>query len=527
MPEKHNITIIGPTKSGKTQIVNRLAGKPFVDVYRVRLGLNPVRKNYKDPDIQIEYLDVGLNIQSEQINNALVRSSKICLVFDAADPQWMQALDGYLTSKNIVIPVGTQLLILGNKVDLLTKEQQSAVEASAKAYAQRKDAQFLLVSAKMDFNIPTDSLTTNLPRLSLDAIPKKRQSFSQGSSYSSTSNLLAAKLKQGHGGLTINDLFISSDEEEEIHSEGNGSDSGRLPLNIVSTAPRKKVDARFTTPLKAGVNPREFGASPLRYTPTRLNVSGSTPPTDTTLSFALRLAGMALILAAITSLIYLAIVAAGFLSSVAVIGMVNHVMVTVGGLLGMTAPAAALTQFFAAYGISTAVGSELLATSASLLTLGVGYGLRRLGQKPAAANDELDPSAASQSTLSYALRLVGMALLVAAVANLVYLLLVAINVLPAAALMAGTNYLLVTVGGVLGFSAPVAAFTNACAAIGLSTTTAAGVLSAASSVVMAGIGYSLFGRNRPVRFDQTDPTSDHEHESGRATPPLEMRPYGK
>jgi len=128
MPEKHNITIIGPTKSGKTQIVNRLAGKPFVEPYKVRVGLNPVRKDYKDQDIQIEYLDVGPNILSEQINNALVRSSKICLVFDATDPQWMQTLDGYLTTKGIVIPDGTQLLILGNKVDLLTKEQQSAVE---------------------------------------------------------------------------------------------------------------------------------------------------------------------------------------------------------------------------------------------------------------------------------------------------------------------------------------------------------------------------------------------------------------
>lgn len=525
MPENHNITIIGPTQSGKTQIVNRLAGRRFEEKYKLRTGLQPVIKQYNDLDIEITYFDPGPDVKSKQINNKLVRSSKICLVFDATDPQWMQTLDEYLTSMVIDIPQITQLLILGNKVDLLTKEQQSKVEASAKDYAQKMGALFFLVSAKMNLNIPTDSLITNLPSFSLLAMPKKRPSSSQVSAYSISTNPLNEKLQKGGGDVRMNDLFVSSDEEEEIHSEGNGSDSGRLPLNKRSNAPRGKVDEGFITPLRAGVKQRDVGVSPLRYTPTRPPGSGSTPSTDTTLSFALRLAGMALILAAITSLIYLAVVAAGFLSSVAVIGMVNHVMVTIGGLLGMTAPAAALTQFFAAYGISTAVGSELLATSASLLTLGVGYGLRRLGQKPAAANDELDPSAVSHSTLSYALRLVGMALLVAAVVNLVYLLLVAINVLPAAALMAVTNHLLVTVGGVMGFSAPVAAFTHACAAIGLSTPTAAGVLSATSSVVMAGIGYSLFSRNRPVRFDQTDAPSGLENEHGITTPPLQTWPY--
>ncbi|NDH68606.1 MAG: hypothetical protein EBY22_12025, partial [Gammaproteobacteria bacterium] len=109
-----------------------------------------------------------------------------------------------------------------------------------------------------------------------------------------------------------------------------------------------------------------------------------------------------------------------------------------------------------------------------------------------------EPVVASRSTLSTALRYVGMALMVAALVNAIYLLLIAMNVFSAVALTAGMNHLLVTVGGLLGFAAPVAAFGNACAAIGLSTTAVTSALSATGSMLMAGTGFSLFPLNAPM-----------------------------
>lgn len=512
MPQKHNITFIGPEASGKTQILNRLNAKDFNPAHKLTMGLKPTKKNYAEKDLEIVYEDTGSNVQAAQINAALMKSSKICLVFDASESDWQEKLDHYLHEKEIVIPPESQLLFLGNKMDLIQEEQREAVTTAITLYAEQKfthcKTEVKLISANAGTSIPelTTRVLANLPApFSLPASRRGSLNQGAGSTLSRTSTQqLVAKFKSGKE-LDLQDLLVEDDvDEDDEHEHRSEHENGHEE--------RSKGKGTST--------PTRVENSRTRYTPTRSR--SSTPPTDTTLSFALRMAGLALIITAITSLIYLAIVAAGLLSSVAVTAVVNQVAVTIGGLLGMTAPATALTQLFATYGLSTAVGSELLAASASVVTLGLGYGLRRLGQKPVAANDELDPPA-TRSTLSFALRLLGIALLLAAVVNLVYLLLIAINVLPAAGLMAGMSSLLGTVGGVLGFSAPMAAFTHACAAIGVSATAATGVLSATGSVLMAGMGYSLFKRNPLVRPPVDEPSSAHEHTNGRSTPPLEER----
>lgn len=514
MREKHNIIFIGPEGSGKTEIFKRLATtKKFEPLRKKRMGLIPAQKIYPEKSLQIEYLDCGPNIESEQINPALLKASKICLVFEVTDKNWLQTIDNYLISKHIDLPLGTQLLILGNKIDLLAEDQRANFYSAAESYASSKGATFVAYSAKENTHIDVliDSLTTGLPvglSSSSSGIPTRRASFSQRSIVSSTSNRQQLGKKVALGAASIEDL-AQSDEDD---TPNNGAGAGGLP-----SQQRKPEQEKQRTPIRT-------------YSPNRARHRvDAVPPADTTLSFALRLAGMALIVTAITSLIYLAIVAAGFVSAVALNGVVNQVVVTVGGLLGMSAPAAALTQFFATYGISAAAGSELLAAGASLVTLGVGYGLRRFGQKPAAANDEdVEAVVASRSTLSTALRYVGMALMVAALVNAIYLLLIATNVFSAVALTAGMNHLLVSVGGLLGFAAPVTAFGNACAAIGLSTTAATGALSATGSLLMAVTGYSMFRCNPPVRSglpprDESILTSGHH--DGRTSPPLVEKTY--
>ena len=518
MLDKHNIILIGPEGAGKTQIFNRLTGskKKFETAHKARPGFIPASMKYAEKNLQIEYSDCGPDIESEQINAALLKASKICLVFDVTDSNWKKTLDDYLLSKGINLPSGVQLLLLGNKIDRLSMEQLIAVRSAAESYAILKGAKFVEYSAKENTHLGVliDSLTTGLPvtlsssaiptrRASFSQIPTRRASFSQKSGISSSSNRPQLLDRVLAGNASLNDLGESSDEEVTPNKRAVGGGP-----QYQQTPPRKNSTTNT-------------------YSPFRNHRSASTPE-DTNFSFALRLAGMALIVTAITSLIYLAIVTAGFVSSVVLTGAVNQVVVTVGGLLGMSAPVAALTQFFATYGISAVAGSELLAAGASLVTLGVGFGLRRLGQKPAAANEDLDQRVvAPRSTLSTALRYVGMALMAAALVNAIYLLLIATNVFSAVALTAGMNHLLVTVGGLLGFAAPVTAFGNACAAIGLSTTAATGALSATGSLLMAGIGYSMFRRNAPVRSlpPRDELTLSDRENDGRTTPPLRERKY--
>ena len=114
----------------------------------------------------------------------------------------------------------------------------------------------------------------------------------------------------------------------------------------------------------------------------------NSPPSDTCCSFALRLAGIAIMLAALTCLIYLLLMTAGFVSAIAFTTMFNSVVVAVGGLLGVSAPLAALSGTCASLGLTTTTASSLLAASVSLVTMGMGYGVFRSGKQPSVAETE-------------------------------------------------------------------------------------------------------------------------------------------
>ena len=368
MPYINNIVLIGPPEAGKTRILNQLTGfnqKPKGLV----LGVKPVLMNYEEKNLQIKYSDCGQGTGSRQINLELLKASKICLVFDVTDEGWEGKLDTYLDSKSINLPSGVQLLLLGNKIDLLTQTQLIAVRSAAQEYATRKGAIFVEYSAENNTNgdVLISSLTTGLP-------------VALSSSALSSSAILTRE-------------FFSS--QTDI-----------IPKSFLSD-----FTARFER---------------------------------------------------------------GDLS----IGDLKIVDVCTGG--------------------------------------------------PPPSFKGVEPVVASRSTLSTALRYVGMALMVAALVNAIYLLLIAMNVFSAVALTVGMNHLLVTVGGLLGFAAPVTAFGNACAAIGLSTAAATGALSATGSLLMAaGIGYSMFRRNAPVRSlpPHDELTLSDRGNDGRTTPPLIERKY--
>lgn len=349
--------------------------------------------------------------------------------------------------------------------------------------------------------------------------------------------------------LTKNLLRLAQDDELDADQlvdlitraaeAGNQSEVERLHIRLSS---------QKGTPLRAGRlsqnEPSDFSGrlefsyeTPVQSRRPSLDNNSQIPPADTApavvdvrhasqsnatyLSFALRLAGMALMLAAITGLVYLALVAASLVSATVLTTMVNSIVVTVGGLLGMATPAAAFSAACAALGVSTVVGSNLLAASAGLVTFVTGYGLNRWGQPTVAAAaipENAVPQSLASSMFSFALRMVGLTVMLAALANLVYLLLIATNVLSAVALASAMNYVLVTAGGVLGFSAPAVAFGNACASWGISTTTATTAISAVSSMLVGLAGYGVFRSGKPAAAETVPPTAVNSGAAASYTP---------
>lgn len=516
MAGKHKIAIIGPSMSGKTQLHGRLIGKTKFSANHVTRAGDQI--GGKD----VQYWDFRPDASLEAISSELKTAHKICLAFKATDSNWMQKLNEYLHTSDLVIPVTTPIILVGTHADQLSEQQQTELAITASRYAQDRwrGAEYVLVSAQNDFNIPTLSAAVkkDLPNLSAVSDGSMKTGDQNPRRLSLTKNLLRlAEDDELDADQLVNLITRAAEAGEQSQVERLStrlSSRNGTPLRtsrssrVASSDLAGRLEFSYDTPVNSK-RPSWTNASPSQIPPVAA-VPLAPRSNATYFSFALRLAGMALMLAAITGLVYLALVAASLVSATALTTAVNSIVVTVGGLFGMATPAAAFSAACAALGVSTVVGSNLLAASAGLVTFATGYGLNRWGQPTVAAAaipENAVPQSLASSMFSFALRMVGLTVMLAALANLVYLLLIATNVLSAVALASAMNYVLVTAGGVLGFSAPAVAFGNACASWGISTTTATTAISAASSMLVGLAGYGVFRSGKPAAAETVPPTA--------------------
>lgn len=534
---KYSVVLIGGPGVGKTNLFNQLSNSEerFQETPPLLSGTQTETKYLKDnPRIGITYCDFGSGSNSATINTMIngLNTEVIGLVFDATDPNWLTHLENYLAKMNIAkFPEAASIILIGNKIDML-KEGQAEIHASADNYIKRHygdRGQYIAVSAKTGANLSklsevienilrdlnaelepflegkedgeetfisdrSDSDENGSPRRDsiggdeIDTSPyvnKKKQRLSYGSNTGSLLQISPVVHQSSKAGSVSGKTQSASNNNIARRRTSNGSRKEDV-LTLLQVTPRKDKGRKEARSLEMP-----------SIEPVSLN--------DSHLAFFLRLVGMTLILAALINLIYVTMVAAGFLSSVLLISTVNQIMVTVGGLLAMSAPAAILSNFCATLGVSTLTGSALLATGASLATMGLGFALRSLGQP----NNPAETLTSPPSTLSSVLQWVGMALMLAATVNLIYLILVGVNVLSPILLTTGMNNLLASCGGLLGVSASEAilAYGNACAAVGLTTTFASGVISAGGGLLFAGVGYSLFQSSRRPLNDVSENTN--------------------
>lgn len=557
--KKYSVLFLGPENAGKSSLYNVLSQKElFSEEKKGYLTTRVTPKTYVGADVTVNYTDIGSKVNPTVTQKTIQSASTkiVCLVFDANTDNWMTEINKYFDT-GIEIPKGTSVLLIGNKIDTLDEATQLRLQSEAVKYMARyygDRGQYIAVSAKTPLNI--GSLTTKITDIlsnetfALDTTKvtarnfKKRRSMTgleaqledeQDDLSSVGENSIGGSYYGAmyNGGGSVSD-FGGATSRSLVH--GRSFTNGRSNFMY----PPEQAKSRFgegqeTLPMGPPVSKYALrgvktpDASPARTSPSRLRTplrAGGTPNgrsiqplTDSYFALALRLAGMALIIAALTSLIYLAIVAVGLLSSAALTATVTQIVTTIGGLVGMSMPATAFGNLCAAWGLSTATGSGLVAATASLMTMGLGFGLRHLGSQPTSAANAADLTVAPTSALYF----IGMALMLAALVNMIYLIMIAAHLFSTVALTAGMNMLLVTLGGVFGVTAPVAAFANASAAVGLSATTAAGVLSATGSVLMAGIGYSMFRRCAPQPSELPDEMMESDATAGRTSPLIERR----
>lgn len=392
------VVVLGPSPSGKSQLINRLTTNTFDENADPTIGIT-LSKQPITAERTIFYRDIGDSNQTltqKYINKA----HQLYLVFNAHDPNGLTKLQQYLDDNKFVFPKTAHITLIGTHQDLgLAKD----LETKAQQYVQSLRGEYYSISLKQNHENVYKNLVEKTKQLHIELDPKvsSRRNSLAGSVYDyddesdQGKTQLTAFALQEHNKKTEEKFIQAADR---IQSKRSFTMQEKKAIELYSSPPRNNriTDERNGETPSSVPNPYKASTKQSKKDKKTSNSLDRIPPqvsqASSGFSFALRMAGMAIMLAAVTNLIYLAIIFAGFLSSVAMTAAVNQVIVTVGGLLGMSAPMATFSSLCATLGMSTTLGSAVMATTTSLLGLGLGYRLFRCG-KPAAESTDPNPPA--------------------------------------------------------------------------------------------------------------------------------------
>lgn len=364
MPEKYKIAVHGTNGSGKSQLFRRLLGQDFRDNHYT----SPLYKTHEvnQQNITVQYWDFptfdAINHKSEELeerNSILCDAHKIVITFDASQKDWQDNLTAYLRDiRPVMPPISTMsdaslelpipVILVGTKVDLLTEAAQKALEAQAKAYARETWGTecYMAVSAKTGLNV--DKLQA----------------------------------------LIIHDLLNLADVAQEPLKKTASQDSHVRFIDGIEKPAGDVVTIASPDDLPSAHIQDDMM--------TQSSPAVQQPAAGSAFSFALRMAGLALMVAAVVNLAYLALVAANILSAVALTTAISHVVATAGGILGVTAPAVAFANACAAWGISTTAATAMIDAASTMLVGLAGYGVFRCGKPATATQDLVNNNASSR-----------------------------------------------------------------------------------------------------------------------------------
>ncbi|HVT62513.1 MAG TPA: hypothetical protein VHD33_03385 [Legionellaceae bacterium] len=353
------VIVIGGPTSGKTQLVNRLVGKAFEETPELRTGTYIARP--KPNNKKIQYWDFGPDLVSEFIASNVTKAKALCLVFDATNPNWVESLEAYIAENEITLPNNVPIFLVGTKIDELDKEKQESLtkKVSRSAFKLLYKAEYVPVSAKTNLNIESlsEKITIALPEENVaDTHNTRRQSLP------STLRHFQENLKKNDGQIDLVMLSqaLAEASEEEIQKN-------QALIDEVTPTKTKKRHKQMNN-----------GNDPTKR---KLPFSDSEPQQTPYLTSTLRLAGMALMVAAVINLIYLILILTHLASAYALMATMNHLVAAVGGLFGMSAPVAAYGNACASIGFSATTATEVLSVGASAVMGRLGMNLFRKGQE--------------------------------------------------------------------------------------------------------------------------------------------------
>lgn len=384
MLERHEIAVLGPAGVGKTQLVNLLRGQPFNPKYQSTIGIDVLKQKISDTRT-ILYRDIGSDSGPSVIKKYLRTAHQIYIVFNVHDEQGLDNLKQYI--EDFVFEEEAKVTLIGTHAD---EGISNNVENAAKVYAQELGvgvAEYHSISLK-DTNHSTLQILLNkskrLPTAVIQPQPTKRQSLGN-SSYNEDGKVITALSSYA---LQQHEQRFAGGYNYNRHNDANDSRFIRAVDNIVmndAMTPEKHHASALSN--SEARRPRTIETSPLPQPQSSvLRTTPTPPPLRSRFSFALRMAGIAMMLAAVIGLIYIALAVANIVSAALLINLMNHIAVGVGSLLGASASTSLLmiSQASASLHLSTTAFAGMCMAVPNVALLGVGFGVFRASKRPEA-----------------------------------------------------------------------------------------------------------------------------------------------
>ena len=153
--EKIKIMLIGETKTGKTSLISRYCKNEFSgESYISTIGIDFQIKNLviKKKKIRLQIWDTAGQERFRNIaKNYFQSSDGFLVVYDIANKDSFETLDYWIEEIKSNSPIMTQIILVGNKCDIIDERQIKTDDG--KTYAKNKNIKFYEVSAKQGTNV--------------------------------------------------------------------------------------------------------------------------------------------------------------------------------------------------------------------------------------------------------------------------------------------------------------------------------------------------------------------------------------
>ena len=140
-PKFHKVVFVGAAGTGKTSIVaSKLwPNQPFSDLYQCTIGIDYVqmmiRASTDDKPRSVEIWDTAGQEKYAVLINGYIRNARIlCVVYNITDRKSFDAIDSYIDTARNEQGQDLEIILIGNKLDLLNQREVSKAEGLAKAF---------------------------------------------------------------------------------------------------------------------------------------------------------------------------------------------------------------------------------------------------------------------------------------------------------------------------------------------------------------------------------------------------------